>query len=150
MIIAGQAFHWFDYTKAKVEFHRILKPGGYIILIWNERPVNQVGFMGAYDDFLKEYSTDYEQIDHRNVNETILAEFYAPDTYKLEEFQYKQVFDFTGLKGRYDSASYAIPAYDPGYDNAIKELKKIFEQYQTDGNVVMEYVTKVYWGKVGK
>jgi hypothetical protein len=84
------------------------------------------------------------------VNETILAEFYAPDTYKLEEFQYKQVFDFTGLKGRYDSASYAIPAYDPGYDNAIKELKKIFEQYQTDGNVVMEYVTKVYWGKVGK
>ena len=150
MIIAGQAFHWFDYTKAKVKFHRILKPGGYIILIWNERPVNQVGFMGAYDDFLKEYSTDYEQIDHRNVNETILAEFYAPDTYKLEEFQYKQVFDFTGLKGRYDSASYAIPAYDPGYDNAIKELKKIFEQYQTDGNVVMEYVTKVYWGKVGK
>src|SRR5687768_13340243 len=33
-IIAAQAFHWFDRTKSKREFRRILKPGGWVVLIW--------------------------------------------------------------------------------------------------------------------
>jgi len=147
-IIVGQAFHWFDYTKAKIEFNRILKPGGYVILIWNERPVNQVGFMGDYDLFLMDYSIDYKEIDHRNVNEEILSAFFTPNNYALEEFEYHQVFDFTGLKGRYDSASYAIPADAKGYDVAIAALHGIFEKYQVDEKVVMKYVTKLYWGKI--
>ncbi len=35
-VTAGQAFHWFDREKARLEFHRILKPQGWIVLVWNE------------------------------------------------------------------------------------------------------------------
>src|SRR5262249_24618794 len=38
-ITAGQAFHWFDRKKTRVEFARILKPRGRVSLIWNERVV---------------------------------------------------------------------------------------------------------------
>ena len=30
IITAGQAFHWFNQTKTRVEFLRILKPGGWV------------------------------------------------------------------------------------------------------------------------
>src|SRR6266545_5647372 len=33
---AGQAFHWFDQAAARREFGRILRPGGAVLLVWND------------------------------------------------------------------------------------------------------------------
>ena len=148
-VVAGQAFHWFELTETKKEFQRILKPGGKVVLIWNEREPNQAGFMGEYDSFLYKYSTDYKEIDHRNVNETKISTFFSPGIFDEEKFDYQQVFDFEGLKGRYDSASYAISASDPGYKEALKALIELFEKYEESGKVVMKYVTKVFCGDFG-
>jgi ubiquinone/menaquinone biosynthesis C-methylase UbiE len=40
-IVAGQAFHWFDGTRALREFDRVLRPGGRLGLIWNRRDGRQ-------------------------------------------------------------------------------------------------------------
>jgi SAM-dependent methyltransferase len=44
-VTVGQAFHWFDGDAALAEIHRVLRPGGALALIWNQRvleePVNQ-------------------------------------------------------------------------------------------------------------
>ena len=148
-IVAGQAFHWFDPRLTKTEFQRILKSGGKVVLIWNERIPNQNGFMGDYDAFLYKYSTDYKEIDHRNIDESKIAAFFSPGLFQEEHFENSQVFNFEGLKGRYDSASYAIPASDPAYKEAIEALVALFEQYEEGGNVIMKYVTKVFCGDFG-
>ena len=36
-VIAGQAFHWFHPEATRREFARILKPGGWSVLIWHDR-----------------------------------------------------------------------------------------------------------------
>ena len=37
VVIAGQAFHWFDLDKALPEISRVLNPGGTLALAWNQR-----------------------------------------------------------------------------------------------------------------
>ena len=57
-VTAGQAFHWFDRQRARKEFVRILKPNGWVTLIWNERLTDTSPFLRAYEDLLRRYGID--------------------------------------------------------------------------------------------
>src|SRR5688572_24438001 len=70
VITAGQAFHWFDRQRARAEFARILKPRGWVSLIWNVRS-ETTPFLTAYEQLLKVYATEYEQVDHRRIDESV-------------------------------------------------------------------------------
>ena len=37
VVVAGQAYHWFDLDRALPEIARVLKPGGRLALVWNLR-----------------------------------------------------------------------------------------------------------------
>jgi len=76
IVAAGQAFHWFDRGPARDEFIRILKPGGWVVLIWNERLTDTTPFLKAYEQLLERYATDYAQVDHKQIDEHVLAAFF--------------------------------------------------------------------------
>lgn len=144
-IIAGQAFHWFDPQKTKLEFQRILKDDGKILLIWNNRIDGKSAFMKAYDDFLIDYATDYEDTNLRKTDPTALADFYAPASLCQKDFFHFQSFDLEGLKGRYLSCSYAFDREHPKHKAAIDALSDIFVRFQENGIVKMWYRAEVYF-----
>lgn len=148
-ITAGQAFHWFDQEKAKQEFKRILKPGGWVILVWNERRIDSTPFLRDYENLLLRYGTDYEKIRHENVASDIEG-FYAPETFKLRSVDNVQHFDFESLRGRTYSASYTPEPGDPNFDLMISDLEQIFNAGQSDGIVDFEYDTRIYYGHLSE
>lgn len=148
IIIAGQAFHWFDKEKCKSEFRRILKPNGIIILMWNDRRTDNTPFLRAYEDFIQLFATDYKEVNHKNMDEKIFNNFFGEANYALESFDNFQHFDFEGLKGRVLSSSYMPDENHTDFNFMMSVLKKIFNRFQENGKVTLEYDTKIYYGKL--
>ncbi len=144
-VTAAQAFHWFDRNKAKMEFARILKPGGWVALIWNERRLDSTVFLRAYEDLLLRYGTDYRAVRHENVTGEI-GKFFAPQTFTLKTFENAQHFDFESLKGRLLSSSYAPDQDHPNFKPMLAKLEEVFAANQEAGRVSFEYDTKVFYG----
>lgn len=148
LITAAQAFHWFDRSKARTEFMRILKPGGYLALIWNEREVQTTPFLQAYERLLLDYAPEYGVVDHRNIAAADVAAFFQPGRMEFAAFPYSQQFDYPGLKGRLLSSSYAPAAGHPNHEPMLAELRTIFDRYQTAGRVTWHYQTRVFYGRL--
>ncbi|MBO0859874.1 MAG: class I SAM-dependent methyltransferase [Chloracidobacterium sp.] len=147
-ITAGQSFHWFDREKTRTEFIRILKSQGWISLIWNERVTTTTPFLVAYEKLLKDYSPDYEQIDHRRITNAVISDFFGSNRFKLKQFNNSQVFDYDGVKGRLLSSSYAPEAGHPDHEPMLAELERIFRKYQEEGQVAFDYITQMYYGRL--
>ncbi len=147
LITAAQAFHWFHPAKTKEEFKRILKPGGYCCLIWNERSVESP-FDKAYEQLLFDYAIDYANVDHKNIDDKKVALFFNPEFFIKQNFPNKQVFDFEALKGRLLSSSYSPDEAHSNYDAMIATLKNIFTTFNQNNTVEFNYETKVYLGKL--
>jgi SAM-dependent methyltransferase len=146
-IVAGQAFHWFDRQKTGAEFRRILNPQGWVALVWNKRREESTPFGRAYEALLRAYATDYEKVNHKQINEAVLAEFFGPG-FGLCTAENHQRFDFAGLKGRLLSSSYTPEEGAACYPGMLAELQRIFASYQHEGAVTFEYDTNIYFGRL--
>jgi SAM-dependent methyltransferase len=147
IVTAGQAFHWFDRARARAEFVRILRPGGWVALVWNERRVG-TPFLEAYERLLRTYGGEYETLNHRQVGQETIAAFFAADTFRSATFENRQVFDFEGVKGRLLSSSYTPEPGHPQHGPMLDELAAIVRAHQVDGAVAFEYNTTVYYGQL--
>jgi SAM-dependent methyltransferase len=147
LITAAQAAHWFNLGHARREFVRILKPGGWCVLLWNERQLDSTLFLRAYEHLLREYGTDYHQVRHELTTARI-DEFFRPSPFRERVFASRQEFDYPALQGRLLSSSYAPHAGDPNYQPMLHELKRIFDAHQVNGKVAFEYNTRVFYGRL--
>jgi hypothetical protein len=98
-ISAGQAFHWFDRERVGVEYARILKPLGWVVLIWNERCIDTTPFLRAYEQLLHTYSPEYAQVDHKQVDLDIIQAAFPTAAFRTRSFDNQQHFDLEGVKG---------------------------------------------------
>jgi SAM-dependent methyltransferase len=145
-VVAGQAFHWFDAQRARAEFARILKPNGWVAIVWNNREKDASPFLRDYESLLRTYGTDYEQVVQKYPENDPLEKFFGKGVARGRSFPNRQEFDFSGLRGRLLSSSYAPPDGHPNHEPMLAELLRIFEQHACEGHVVFEYTTKLYFG----
>ena len=148
IVVAAQAFHWFDRKKTKQEFRRILKPNGWVVLIWNERRLDTTPFLRAYEALLLQYGIDYHEVRHENVAGK-LTEFFAPAEFKVVNLHNFQYFDLPAFQGRVASASYTPEPGHPNFEAMAAGLEGIFEKHHRDGTVTFEYDTRIYYGHLG-
>lgn len=147
LVAAAQAAHWFDFAKARQEFVRILRPGGWAVLVWNERRHQSTPFHRAYEDLLLKYGVDYQEVRHEGARLNV-GSFFAPSAYQERVFDMPQHFDYAGLEGRLLSSSYMPLPGHHNYEPMLAALRQVFEEHQVNGQVTMEHDTHVYYGRL--
>ena len=147
-VTAGQAFHWFEPARARAEFRRILRPGGWCVLVWNEQSRHSA-FLKEYEQLLIRYGKDYAEIRGSRNDAMEVERFFGPQPVLRRTFTYTQRFDFDGLKGRLQSSSYAPKAEDSTYEPMMRGLREVFGRYAEGGLVDFEYETFLHYGQLG-
>jgi len=142
-VTAAQAAHWFKREEARREFVRILKPGGWVVLLWNERVTDSTPFLIAYEKLLMEFGTDYNEVRHERTTDTI-QEFFTPSPFSAHVFPMKQIFDYAGLEGRLLSSSYVPAPAHPNHQPMLAALRRLYDEHSVSGKVTVDYNTRVY------
>jgi SAM-dependent methyltransferase len=146
-VTAAQAAHWFDLPRARAEFVRILKPGGWCVLVWNERVTDATTFLRDYEQLLLTFAIDYKAVRHERTT-AVIGKFFDPDAYQERVFAMRQQFDYDGLAGRLLSSSYAPLEGHPSHAPMMLELKKIFRAHAKADAVEFAYNTRVFYAQL--
>src|SRR5208337_2621750 len=112
------------------------------------RDIGSTPFLRAYEQFIRSHSIDYEHVSHKYQSSyEALRGFFAPCEMHLIQQHNQQRLDFDGLRGRLLSSSY-IPKSGDGHEAMLRELPQLFSSHAVDGRVVLEYDTKIYYGRL--
>jgi len=148
LVIAGQAFHWFDVPRAAREARRIARPGGSAALIWNDRQSTGSAFLAGYEALLRLYGTDYAKLIHRHVDEKAIAQFFAPAAPKVVTFENPRDLEHDDLLALAGSASYLPAPQDARYPAMLQALNDLFEAHAHHGTVQMRYRTRMHYAPI--
>jgi SAM-dependent methyltransferase len=147
-ITVGQAFHWFDPAAARREFLRILKPGGWVVITWNDRRMVEAQLTREYEDLLERFGIDYKRVKDAYPESDDIRSFFAAGGFSARDLPNQQILDWEGFRGRLRSSSFAPTEDHPNYAPMMAELERIFHAHERNGSVYMEYFTRVYFGQL--
>jgi SAM-dependent methyltransferase len=141
-VLAAQAFHWFDPVPTLAEVRRILKPGGWVALMWNQC------------DDSDPVTADWNRVLRNAPDRAAIERSQGPDgdallrselfaQAKRVVLSHKQELDEEGLLGRSFSASWA-PREPEAARQWAEALRSTFAAHARDGVIHLHYETSVY------
>ncbi|HWA82390.1 MAG TPA: class I SAM-dependent methyltransferase [Fimbriimonadaceae bacterium] len=145
LVVAGQAFHWFDAELAKREFLRILRPGGWVALIWNMRQTGESSFAHRYEAILRTIP-EYGAVKADTAPIERLKGFFAPAEMRQGTLFNEQRLELEAFLGRVLSSSYVPQAGMPGHEAIVEAMTHLFEHEAKGGQIRFLYDTQVYYG----
>jgi ubiquinone/menaquinone biosynthesis C-methylase UbiE len=123
LITIGQAHHWFNPHASKIEFSRILKPEGWLAIIWN--------------DFGKSLDLDF-------------GFYFTPDDFKHMVFPLTLHERWEQYIGSQRSASDAPCEGEPAYEAFERKHRGFFDSRAVDGLIEVRYKTKLALGRLNR
>jgi SAM-dependent methyltransferase len=133
LVIAGQAFHWFDAVAAGREFRRVLCPGGSAVLVWNGRRRTGSPFLAALEALLQSLPAYRAAQEHHRRLHDSLVDAFGVDGYRQFGLANGQDVDEAALVGRVMSSSYAPAPDTPAYFTLERQLSDLYADHTTGG-----------------
>jgi len=151
LVIVAQAFHWFNGEKALEEIHRILKPEGFLVLIWNARD-ESVDWVSQLTNIIDPHEGNAPRYKSGKWKEAFLAtERFLP--LSQQSFRYLQAGPPEMIVDRVTSISFisALPESERGAVVAqVRILLASHPALAEKENIEFPYRTDLFWcEKVG-
>jgi SAM-dependent methyltransferase len=145
LVVCAQSFHWMAPETALAEFERILKPGGWVALIWNERDASDP-FTADFGAIIRAHKESARTEDaRRRAGQAFL---HSPRFLRKEcrVFPHQQDLDEESVLGRARSMS-PVPTAPAARAQLSAALRGCFARWQENGRAVMRYHTSLYTGQ---
>jgi SAM-dependent methyltransferase len=137
-VVSAQAFHWFDLELALPEIARVLRPGGYLSLVWNLRDerIPWVKRLGALIDSRGQETTAPT---HALLGSHLFG-FVETAT-----FRFWQPLDRDRLRDLVTSRSNVAVMSDPERDRVLRKVDQMYDDYgRGPDGMLLPYVTHCY------
>jgi SAM-dependent methyltransferase len=148
-VTAGRAFHWFDPERTRVEFGRVLRRGGWVVLASSGRAKDGAEVLREYERILLEYGTDYGRT---RLGYGVYEEFaglFGGGEMVRAEFKGEQGLTLAEFLGQTQSLSVVPRVGDAGYEAMRGALGEFFRRFAVDGVVTMATVCYLQACRVG-
>ena len=148
IILAVQSFHWFDKKKLKEEVKRISTGNSYFAIVWNDLEDEHNEFSQEYFKYINSWNTKLtgKIYQHKNIEER--QNFFKDKFYDTYTFIHSKIYSLEMLIGLSKSLSYAPKEDSEYYEEFINGIIKIFNKYKNDDEVIFDFHTEMYIGKV--
>ena len=146
LIIAAESYHWFDSEKTRLEFKRILKDKGYVMLLWNEFGND------PYEKEDREIEDKYRICKKLSksglTREDRAKNLFGAGNYKSMKFDNTMKQTFEEFLGGKLSASYSPDVSDANYPEYEKDIRGLFDKYSSKGLIESRITTVCFWGQI--
>jgi SAM-dependent methyltransferase len=143
LVTSCQAFHWFEPVPALAEFHRILRPGGRLALMWNDWNLDDP-LTAAYRQLIEAAAAN-SPLRHGHVHSAeALYEHSQFSPVQKVSFPYAQTLPLDAIIGRSLSSSY-MPKQGDAHTQFLADITALHHDWaRPDGTLTLRYLTTVY------
>ncbi|GMA16503.1 class I SAM-dependent methyltransferase [Deinococcus metallilatus] len=147
LVTAAQAAHWFKPEPTVREFRRILRPGGHVLLVWNDWRGEDTPFNVAYGEAVARFTEPGVPQLATRVPEAELPQF-MPGGFERVMFENPLPLTRERLHALAASVSYLPSPEDAAYPAMTQALDALFGAYQQGGTVTLAYRTHAFAGRL--
>ena len=141
VVIAAQAFHWFDHDVAIPEMARVLKPGGHVALVWN--------FFDKRIPWVRKLLEVMGERMHTSGSQEILAESELFGEVESETFAFWQDVDRDTLVDIVASRSYIASLPEDERESKLDAVRALYDDYgRGHDGMQLPYVVECFRTKV--
>jgi len=148
-VAVGRAWHWFDRDAAVAEFSRVLKGGGWVVLVSNRRYKDGSAESAAFESILAEFGKGYGETDRETRRAGEVVPLFREGAVVREELRGEQVLTLEEFLGQTQSFSAAPLPGDAQYEGMQLALRDFFARFQQDGVLRMGTLCSVMACQVG-
>ncbi|KAG1441213.1 hypothetical protein G6F56_011582 [Rhizopus delemar] len=149
-IVLAQCFHWFDDIPSLKEMYRVLKPGGYIFMVWNTEARDRSEWISKLAKLWEDYELAIP-LHHNNNWQKVFETDQAKELYQLP-LHHKQWFmdkptTRSHLWTRVMSKSYVAILDDDKKRKLKQDFEQLLSEYQISQEEPFQFLdnTDLYW-----
>ena len=150
IVTIGQAVHWFDPEPARREIRRILKPGGWLAMVWNIPTNAELGKALAP---VLTVENGVMPVHLAPSIDTPLSFYFCGEPTQALSFPFAYLQDWETFLGGHISGSNMPDPDHPRYPSFERGMREVFDRFSIDlrGEKMIEVrgETKVVIGKMG-
>lgn len=147
LITAAHAFHWFEPEAARAEMRRVLKPGGQVALIWNDRQREQPLHRALDEEVFTPFGGERRGALMAHEDRGQVGIFFGSTAPRQWSWPHQHALDAAGLRSLVFSRSYMPkPDSEAGYA-AAAAVDALFQRFASGGQVLLPYTTVLMMGR---